>query len=66
MLYINVLRTGPELEPVWLLVQGSTGQTGSTVIEPDNKYFNKYNLFVPKIYNKKTRDPLKNLGSKLK
>jgi hypothetical protein len=51
---------------VWLLVQGSTGQTGSTVIEPDNKYFNKYNLFVPKIYNKKTRDPLKNLGSKLK
>jgi hypothetical protein len=31
----NVLRTGPEFEPVWSLVQGLTGRTGSTVIEPE-------------------------------
>jgi hypothetical protein len=30
---INVLKTGPEIEPEKLLVHGSTG---STVIEPEN------------------------------
>jgi hypothetical protein len=35
----NVLRTGPEVEPVWSPVQGSTGRTGSTVIEPFVYFF---------------------------
>jgi hypothetical protein len=41
----NVLRTGPEIEPLWPLVQGSTGRTGSTAIEPFtlNRSYNFFN-----------------------
>jgi hypothetical protein len=40
---INVLKTGPEIEPLRPLVQGSIGPTGSTAIKPDrlNRIINK-------------------------
>jgi hypothetical protein len=36
ILLTNVLKTGPEIESENLLVHGSIGSTGSTVIEPEN------------------------------
>jgi hypothetical protein len=32
---LNVLKTGPEIEPEKLLVHGSIGSTGSTIIESE-------------------------------